>query len=204
MKKIVAGLFIIHFSIVFLHLTFDLFDLKKPQYYTGKYLNPLFTQSWSMFSKPPESDRILYYQFLEVTDAGDSLLSSWYNTNKGLNEYNSKFLFSLAQRLLKYKSAAFNNTFQVMTELECEVKGTKTEDILCLVSSTGFRALWNYAVILYEGMHGPSQDRKLYFRMKINEDLFPRFGDPSDFEENHIIKQLDFPFLPLYDDYARS
>ncbi|MGB3468453.1 MAG: DUF5819 family protein [Cyclobacteriaceae bacterium] len=173
--------------------------MKTPVPIVNRYINPLFTQSWSMFSKPPTTNRIVYFQFRHRNDTDSTVTTSWYDMNKPLNRYNEKHIFTVAQRLLKYRSASLNNIFQIVDRFDCNIEGTTITDLSCISYSAGFHSLRNYAAFFYNKQFGQEAYENVEFRIKISDEVFPRMGEEeSTYGAKNHYKELNIPYTPLF------
>jgi len=204
MKNVVPSLFALHFLAVIAYLSLSVMDIEEQPKLLDSYMNPYFTQNWSMFSKPPTFNLILYYQFMEVNEEQDTVITGWYNMNKSLNKYNENNYFSISQRMIKFKSSALNSLFLTLNASKCKIEGTTLEDNLCVISSPGYGALRNYARYFYSNNFNGKTTEGVNFKIKILQELFSDESNNENMAEENLYKEINVPFMPLNTINSRS
>ena len=193
MKRFIITVFILHFILVFSHLFGNIFDINLLNKITSPYINPVFEQNWSMFSKPPISTKKILFQYKIVKNT-DSVTTGWYDINSSINNFNKKYYFSIAQRLIKYESGCLNNI--LMSIEKCE----NNNHYECIGNSNGFKSLMQYSKIVFNKID-VIKGNEVYFRMKILEDVFPGYNDRRlDFfdKKNHEFKEYNTDYYQIW------
>ncbi|MEM6719332.1 MAG: DUF5819 family protein [Bacteroidota bacterium] len=176
MKKIIVGIFILHFSIVTVSVMGNIHVIPDGvvRDVANLYTIPFFEQNWGMFSNPPTTTKKVYFQYHvpDYTSLDREIeISEWYDVNSSIYKYNKSHLFSVAQRLIKFESSCLNSIFQVIEKCK-----DPTPEI-CIEYAPGFIALRNYAKIIYTNSTGIDVDEfsEIKFVIKVVEEHFPSF-----------------------------
>jgi len=198
LKKIILGIFIVHFSVVTISVLGNIHVVPDGlvKDISNLYTRPFFEQNWGMFSNPPTITRKVYFQFHVLNQNSidqDVEISQWYDVNSSIYNYNKDHLFSVAQRLIKFESSCLNSIFEVIKKCK-----DPTPD-LCIEYAPGFIALRNYAKIIYTNSTGKAFDElsKIKFVIKVVEEHFPRFENRNlDYYDKENYEYATFTTIP--------
>jgi len=176
MKKIILGIFILHFSVIIISVlgNIHVFPNGLVKDISNLYSVPFFEQNWGMFSNPPTTTKKVYFQY-HIPEIGTDrvIITDWYDVNSSMYNYNKEHFFSVAQRLIKYESSCLNSIFQSIDKCK-----DPTPDV-CIEYTPGFIALRSYAKIIYANSMGIPVDQfefsEMKFVIKVVEEHFPNF-----------------------------
>lgn len=196
MRKVVIIIFTVHFLFVFIYNIGFTFKVDRILKYSGKYIEPVFEQNWSMFSNPATFTRYIAFRY-KVEEKSDSLETSWYEANTNIYNYNKKYISSIAQRLIKYQSSCANSILD-------NINNCDTLRQYCLEHSSGFKSARAYATHLYRNTIEPQYKvmdiENVEFQFKIVDDYYPNFYNRKlDYynENNHVYKELVSEYYQL-------
>lgn len=213
-KKIysaVSLLFIVHFLIISVYLfeKLEFYPFTK-QTYSKYYVSPFFSQNWAMFApNPPQTNTYVLVRFkIKSLSNNSTFITPWYDSHSPVNDFNKKYIFSIAQRLSKYFNTCIMSVYQVNNRTYHKSSVLTKFDSLgrhktlnqLIVNDAGFLCLRQYARQLFNQISKSNNSNNVSFQLRFINEGMPlykyrhnNFFDPK----NHPKKAIDLDFFKL-------
>ena len=183
-RFLLSFLLFIHFSIVALTVCPDNPITHIHKIALHAYVDPFFTQNWSLFAPNPVStNQTLQVRFVSYAK-GDSVQTEWSDLKESLIKQRAKDFWSPLQRLEKYLGGVTQGIVKDQIEINKYIANhpTMSKDSLDPIQNIfkanfAHRALVNYSKIVYKKMYaGPIQFDSVYLSYRVVDAQFPRFS----------------------------
>lgn len=181
-KYIINGIFIVHFTILVIHIVAKNSGLQHIESWTVLYTDPFFIQEWEMFAPPPQSNTKLYYQFLIKHGNGlvdtteyQEILEPLYSKQKS-QIYSlarlSYYLYNCSQNLLtqchQYAIALTDHCENLNSEEAIKQFDEKIQ------RSFSFQSLAKHAKLIFENQYLVLPDDEVLFSFHLlEEEILP-------------------------------
>ncbi len=185
----VGLLFFFHFFILAWHHLPENPIKHQFKYQISGYVNPLFSQQWTLFAPNPVSTNIsINYKLKGYQDGKPADTTEWLDTNDPLIEFRRSNSFSAGQRLLKYLSSCCMDILKTRSEtLEyiSKVDSIKNDSMKIVQyvdqvyqACNGHLSLMEYSKHVAKKYYGSqySSFDSIVAQYKILDGKFPRFS----------------------------
>lgn len=199
-RFIIVVFLTIHFSILFLYQLPD--NPIKQQYSKnlGCYVDPFFTQAWTLFAPNPiNSNMSLLFRF-QIFDSEIRDTTEWVDISEPMILMHRKSFFSSAQRINKFTQSCMSDVDYFNTrfyEYIAQIDSLKVDSIKAkqyylnnIGSSEGHKAILKYASYVANNHLENKKYDSIFVQYKIFNAKFPRFSKRK--EDYYNLKLYEF------------